>query len=322
MNIRPRRLRRNNLMRDLAAETRLHKGMFMMPYFVIKGEKQKESIASMPGISRLSIDLLLEEISLGLSLGLNKVLLFGVGEEKSEDGASAASENSVIPHAIKAIKEKFGDQILVATDVCLCAYTTHGHCGILDHGDVKNDITLDQLANMALSHANAGADIIAPSDMMDGRVEAIREMLDDHGFENIAIMSYSVKYASAYYGPFRDAADSAPGKGDRKSYQMDFRNSREALKEAYLDEEEGADILMVKPALAYLDIIQKVKENTLLPLAAYNVSAEYSMVKAAAAAGYINEQAIVLENMYAFRRAGADLIITYHAMDLVRNNWL
>lgn len=319
---RPRRMRRNSILRNMVAETRLSANMFMLPYFVIPGENKAEPITAMPGVSRFTVDLLLKEVEAGLKLGVNKVLLFGVGEAKSLDGSSACSHNSVVFKAVKALKEKFGDTLIVATDVCLCAYTTHGHCGIIENDYVQNDITLDALASMALTHAQAGADIVAPSDMMDGRVAAIRAKLDDNGYTETGLMSYAVKFASSYYGPFREAADSAPGKGDRKSYQMDYRNSRESIREAMLDEQEGADILMVKPALAYLDVIKEVKEATLLPLACYNVSAEYSLVKNAAAAGLVDEQAMVMENMFAFARAGADIIITYHATDILKNNWL
>jgi len=322
MSIRPRRLRTTPIMRNMVAETRLSSDMFIYPYFVVHGSGHKEEIGAMPGVYRFSVDELLKDVEKGLKHGINKVLLFGVGEEKSEDGSSSSGDGSIVPKAVSALKDKFGNDLMVITDVCVCAYTAHGHCGLLEEGYVLNDETLDVLAAMALSHAEAGADVVAPSDMMDGRVEAIRDGLDDNGFENVAIMSYSVKFASAYYGPFREAADSAPGQGDRKSYQMDFRNRREAMKEADLDETEGADILMVKPALAYLDIITEVREQTNLPLACYNVSGEYSMVKAAANQGLVDEQGIVMENMYAFARAGADIIITYHARDIVEKGWL
>ncbi len=322
MSIRPRRTRTTSVMRNMVAETRLHHDMFVYPYFVIHGENQKDEIKAMPGIYRFSVDELIKDVEKGIKLGINKVLLFGVGEAKSEDGSTSSDDHSIVPVAVKALKDKFGDELLVITDVCVCAYTNHGHCGILEEGYVQNDETLDVLSAMALAHAEAGADIVAPSDMMDGRVEAIRETLDDNGYENIAIMSYAVKFASAYYGPFRDAADSAPGHGDRKSYQMDFRNRREALKEADLDETEGADILMVKPALAYLDIITEVREQTNLPLACYNVSGEYSMVKLAAKHGLVDEQNLVMENMFAFVRSGADIIITYHARDILEKGWM
>jgi porphobilinogen synthase len=306
----------------MVAETRLAREMFVFPYFVIPGSNTVQPVEAMPGISRFSADELVRDAEKGLKLGINKVLLFGVGEEKSEDGSSACSHNSVVANAIRELKRAFGDDIFVITDVCLCAYTAHGHCGILEKEYVQNDATLPVLSHMALAHAHAGADMVAPSDMMDGRVSAIRTTLDESGFVNTGLMSYAVKFASAYYGPFREAADSAPGKGDRKSYQMDFRNARESLVEAKLDEMEGADILMVKPALAYLDVIKSVRENTLLPVACYNVSAEYSMVKYTARAGMIDEQKIVMENMYAFARAGAGIIITYHARDIMENGWM
>lgn len=320
--IRPRRLRKNPIIRELIAETRLSKEMFIYPYFVIPGKKQIHPIAAMPGISHFSIDELVKDIEHGLKHGINKILLFGVGEEKTSDASSSFSKNSVIVKAITELKKQFGDELYIITDICVCAYTTHGHCGILHADYVQNDKSVEVLAKMALSHARAGADMVAPSDMMDGRVGAIRNLLDKNGFENTAIMSYAIKFASAYYGPFREAADSSPQKGDRKSYQMDFRNGNEALKEAMLDENEGADILMVKPALAYLDIIRDLKENTLLPVACYNVSGEYSMVKIAAKQGLIDEQRIVMENMHAFARAGASIIISYHTKDILSKGWI
>jgi porphobilinogen synthase len=306
----------------MVAETRLSKEMFVYPYFITKGTKVKRPIQAMPGVYHFSIDELLKDVEINLEFGLNKVLLFGVGEEKRADGSSAYSSSSIVAEAVHVLKKKWGDAIYVITDVCVCAYTTHGHCGILEHGYVQNDASLTLLSKMALSHAQAGADMVAPSDMMDGRVRALREILDQNAFSQTGIMSYSVKFASAYYGPFREAADSSPQHGDRKTYQMDYRNSNESIKEALLDEEEGADILMVKPALAYLDIIHKVKQQSLLPLACYNVSGEYSMIKAAAAQQLIEEPKIVMENMYAFARAGADIIITYHAVDILKNRWL
>jgi porphobilinogen synthase len=274
----------------------------------------------MPGINRFSADALVKDVEQGLKDGVNKILLFGVGEDKFEDAHSAHAYHSIIADAIRLLKKNFGEDLYVITDVCLCAYTTHGHCGIIHNDYVDNDATLPVLANMALSHVQAGADMVAPSDMMDGRVAAIRQTLDSNGFTNTPIMSYATKFASAYYGPFREAADSAPSKGDRKSYQMDYRNINEALREARLDEEEGADILMVKPALAYLDVISAVKMQTQLPVACYNVSAEYTMVKMAGKAGFIDERKIILENMFAFARAGADIIITYHTREVVK--WL
>ncbi len=319
---RPRRLRKNPIIRDMIAETRLSKDMLIYPYFVMPGRKLVHPIDAMPGINHFSVDELVRDVEKGLKLGLNKVLLFGTGEEKSEDAHTAYDHNAVVAQAIRALKEQFKDDLYVITDVCVCAYTTHGHCGIIHDDYVHNDESVDVLAKMALNHAQAGADMVAPSDMMDGRIGAMRDLLDEEGFENTPIMSYAIKFASAYYGPFREAAGSSPQKGDRKSYQMDFRNGNEALKEGLLDEAEGADILMVKPALAYLDIIRDLKKETLLPVACYNVSGEYSMVKLAAQHNLIDEQKIVMENMYAFTRAGASQIITYHAMDILEKGWM
>ncbi len=322
MLIRPRRLRKNPIIREMVAETRLAKDMFVYPYFVVPGKGVEKGISAMPGISHFSADTLVKDVEKGLKLGLNKVLLFGVGEEKTEDASSCYHEHSVVADAVRTLKSAFGEDLYVITDVCACAYTTHGHCGILEDGYVQNDESVEVLAKMALTHAQAGADMVAPSDMMDGRILAIREKLDENKLSTTAIMSYSIKFASAYYGPFREAADSAPGKGDRKAYQMDFRNPVETMKEALLDEEEGADILMVKPALAYLDVISQLKQQTQLPVACYNVSGEYSMVKAAAQAGWIDEQKVVMENMYAFARAGANIIITYHSRDILEKGWM
>ena len=319
---RPRRLRKNSIIREMIAEARLSKDMFIYPYFIVPGKKIIHKIDAMPGINHFSIDELLKDVEKGLKHGVNKILLFGVGEEKTKDASSSFSNNSVVVKTVKELKKKFGDDIYVITDVCVCAYTTHGHCGILHDDYVHNDSSVEVLAKMALAHAQAGADMVAPSDMMDGRVGAIRNLLDEKGFESTAIMSYAIKFSSSYYGPFREAADSAPQKGDRKSYQMDFRNGREALKEALLDEQEGADILMVKPAMAYMDIITNLRANTRLPVACYNVSGEYSMVKAAAKKGWIDEQKIVMENMHAFSRAGADIIISYHTRDILEKEWL
>ncbi len=319
---RPRRLRKNAVIRDAIAETRVHKDQFIYPYFVKRGAGAKDPIAAMPGIFHFTVDELIKDVDAGLKLGLNKVLLFGVQEPKSEEGDAAWSERSVVPSAIRELKRAFGDDLYVITDVCLCAYTTHGHCGIVHEHHVVNDASVERLVRMALAHAQAGADMVAPSDMMDGRIGAMRKGLDADGLTNTAIMSYAVKFASAYYGPFREAAGSAPGFGDRRSYQMDARNGREAMREALLDEEEGADILMVKPALAYLDIIAQLRVRTDLPLACYNVSAEYSMVKIAAAAGLVDERLMTMENLHAFVRAGADLIITYHAREVAEKGWL
>jgi porphobilinogen synthase len=319
---RPRRLRTTPVLREMVAETRLSKDIFIYPYFVVPGKNVVHGIDAMPGINHFSVDTLLKDVEKSLKVGLNKVLLFGVGEEKTEDASSSFDKNSIVANAVRELKRAFADDIYVVTDVCTCAYTTHGHCGILHDNYVQNDQTVDILAQMALAHAQAGADMVAPSDMMDGRIRVMREKLDQHGFVNTAIMSYSIKFASAYYGPFREAADSAPGKGDRKAYQMDFRNPRETMRESALDEQEGADILMVKPALAYLDVIQNLRASTNLPVACYNVSGEYSMVKAAAANGWIDEQKVVMENIYAFARAGANIIITYHARDILEKNWM
>ena len=322
MLIRPRRLRKSPIVREMVAETRLSKDMFIYPYFVIPGSGKVNPIDAMPGISHYSIDTLLKDVEESLKLGVNKVLLFGVGEEKTTDASSSYNSNSVVANAVRALKKSFGNDLYVITDVCTCAYTTHGHCGIMQNDYVQNDKTVELLAKMALTHAQAGADMVAPSDMMDGRILGIREELDRNALDNTAIMSYSIKFASGYYGPFREAADSVPGKGDRKSYQMDFRNPNETLREACLDEDEGADVLMVKPALAYLDVIHRLRQNTNLPVACYNVSGEYSMVKAAAKAGWIDQHKIIMENMYAFTRAGANMIITYHAKEILENKWM
>jgi porphobilinogen synthase len=322
MLIRPRRLRKSTIVREMVAETRLSKDMFIYPYYVVGGNNIVREIKSMPGVYHFSQDTLLKDVEASLKVGLNKVLLFGVGEEKREDASSAYSENSLVFNAVKALKSAFGDDIYVVTDVCTCAYTTHGHCGIVHNEYVNNDETVEVLAKMALAHAQAGADMVAPSDMMDGRILGIREKLDENDLVNTAIMSYSIKFASGYYGPFREAANSAPQFGDRKAYQMDFRNPHETMREAFLDEEEGADILMVKPGLAYLDIIQTLRQNTNLPVACYNVSGEYAMVKAAALNGWIDEQKVTMENMYAFARAGANIIITYHAKDILEKGWM
>lgn len=325
MIVRPRRLRFHPRLRDAVAEARLDPRLFVMPHFVLRRPNAVEEIEAMPGIRREGIDRLLATVEGDLSLGISAVLLFGVpgeDEPKHPDGRSAYAEDALIPMAVRALKQRFGDQLVVMTDVCLCAYTEHGHCGIVQGNKVANDPSLEHLARMAVAHAAAGADVVAPSDMMDGRVLAIREALDEAGLVDTPIMSYSVKYASAYYGPFREAAHSAPQFGDRKSYQMDPRNRREALREAQLDVEEGADILMVKPGLAYLDVLAALKEVFTQPVAVYNVSGEYAMVKAAAAKGWIDERLVTMENLYAFRRAGADLIITYHARQVLAEKWL
>ncbi len=322
--VRPRRLRRTRRLRELTAETRLSASELVMPHFVLPTANAQQAIASMPGISQMGVQTLLRQVESDLKLGIRSVLLFGqpLAGTKSADAAAAAAADGAVQQAVTELKRAFGDELIVMTDVCLCAYTDHGHCGVVGDDGVINDASLPALAAAALSHARAGADVVAPSDMMDGRVAAIRDALDDSGFDAVALLSYSVKYASAYYGPFRDAADSAPTKGDRRSYQMDCRNVLEALREAELDEQEGADMLMVKPALAYLDVIRAVREVSPLPLAAYNVSGEYSAVKAAAANGWLDEAAVVHENLIAIRRAGASIIITYHARDALAGGWL
>ncbi len=321
---RPRRLRRTPALRNLVAETSVTASQLVMPHFVLPAAKADEPVPSMPGISLHGVENLLAQVEADLELGIRAVLLFGHPEHgtKTPHGAAAADPNGAVQRAVERLKSAFGDELVVMTDVCLCAYTSHGHCGVLDGGYVDNDRSLAPLVEAALSHARAGADVVAPSDMMDGRVAALRDTLDRNGFERVILMSYAVKYASAYYGPFRDAADSTPEAGDRKSYQMDCRNVREALREADLDTEEGADMLMVKPALPYLDVIRAVREISDLPLAAYNVSGEYSAMKAAAANGWLDEPAVVRENLLAIRRAGADQIITYHARDALRGGWL
>lgn len=329
MTHRPRRLRRSPVLRNLVAENRVHADQLVMPHFCLNQDSASEPIVSMPGITRYGRKQLVEAVGRDLDLGIKSVLLFGLAGdgEKDASGTTSSSEEGAVPLAVAALKAEFGSDLNVMTDVCLCAYTDHGHCGVIEDGVVRNDPSLDLLAKMALAHAEAGADVVAPSDMMDGRVDAIRDELDEGGFEDIAIMSYSVKYASAYYGPFRDAADSAPSADasvpkDRKTYQMDARNRWEARREVILDEAEGADILMVKPGLAYLDIVAEVERMTDLPLAIYNVSGEYSMVKAAAERGWVDEPAIVSENLHAFARAGADILITYHAREALKGGWL
>ena len=319
---RPRRLRRSGPMRDLAAETRLHPAMFCQPHFVIPGQNKREDIGAMPGIVRETPDNLLRTVEADLKLGIRHALLFGLPTDKSPLGDSALDPEGPVPTAISLLKENFGNDLLVSADICLCAYTDHGHCGVVEDGEVINDDTLPLLAGMASACAMAGADIVAPSDMMDGRVGAIRVALDMQGLDDVAIMSYSAKYSSAYYGPFREAADSAPSFGDRRSYQMDPRNALEALREVELDVEEGADIVMVKPALAYLDVIRMVRDAVELPVACYNVSGEYSMVKAAAKAGLVDGPRITMENLYAMARAGADILITYHGREVLREGWL
>lgn len=314
---RPRRLRRTENLRRMIRETRLSVDQLMYPLFVMPGKGVRNPVQSMPGVFQFSVDTLMEEIRSVADLNIPGVILFGLPSHKDERGSEAHAENGAVQEAVRAIKDAY-PQMVVATDVCLCEYTSHGHCGLLVGEEVHNDSTLEVLAEVSLSHARAGADLIAPSDMMDGRVAAIRDTLDENGFDQVGIMAYSAKYCSAFYGPFRDAADSAPQFGDRRAYQMDVCNTEEALREVDLDIEEGADMVMVKPALAYLDIIRRVKDEFDRPVAAYNVSGEYAMVKAAAANGWIDENRIMMEILTSIARAGADLILTYFAKDAAR----
>ncbi len=316
-----RRLRQNEVMRDLVRETRLNVKDFIYPIFVIDGENIKTPVNSMPNVYQYSIDRLSEILDEVKESKISGVMLFGIPkpEDKDEYGTQAYDENGITQRAVRYIKKNY-PEILCIVDVCLCEYTSHGHCGVVENGKILNDETLPLLCKMAVSLVEAGADMVAPSDMMDGRVSAIRNALDDAGHKNTPIMAYSAKFASAYYGPFRDAAQSAPCFGDRKSYQMDFTNSKEALREIEADIEENADIVMVKPALAYLDILKEASSTYNIPFAVYNVSGEYSMVKAAAINGWINEKRIVTENLIAMKRAGANIIITYHALDMAK--WL
>ena len=309
---RPRRLRSSQSIRDLVRETNLSAADFIKPLFVVNGENIKKEIPSMPDNYHLSLDQLEKEAARLVNLGIRAVILFGLPEYKDREGSGAWQQDGIVQRAVRKLNEKFPELLLI-TDLCLCQYTDHGHCGILEAGEIKNDATLSRLAKIALSYAEAGADLIAPSDMMDGRIAKIRETLDQNEFKEVGIMAYSAKYHSAFYGPFRDAAHSAPGRGDRSSYQMDAANSEEALREIELDIEEGADIIMIKPALSYLDIIQKADSSFNLPLAAYNVSGEYAMVKAAAEKGWIDEKSTALEILTSIKRAGADMIITYWA---------
>lgn len=311
-----RRLRVNENMRSLVRETSVEISDLVYPIFVEEGENIAEPIPSMPGIKRYSIDRIDEELDRVAESGVKSLLIFGIPKHKDECGSEAYNDNGITQQAIRHIKEKY--DMLVIADVCLCEYTSHGHCGLIHGTEILNDQTLDLLSKMSVSLAKAGADIIAPSDMMDGRVGAIRKSLDENGFVNVPIMAYSAKYASAYYGPFRDAADSAPAFGDRKTYQMDVANGQEAMREIQADIEEGADIVMVKPGLAFLDVAKEAALTFNYPLAVYNVSGEYSMVKAAALNGWIDEKRIVMENMLAFKRAGAKIIITYHALDVAK----
>jgi porphobilinogen synthase len=312
-----RRLRYNPLIRDMIRETILTKNDLIYPLFVVPGEKIKKEIKSMPGNYQMSIDVLVDECREVESLGIPAVILFGIPDHKDEVGSGAYDPEGIIQNAVRAIKSSV-KKLLVITDVCMCEYTSHGHCGVLNGEEILNDETIELLAKEALSHAEAGADIIAPSDMMDGRVAAIRKILDDNGFNKIPIMSYAAKYASGYYGPFRDAAESTPAFGDRRSHQMDIGNAQEALREVEADIEEGADIVMVKPAGAYLDIIWRVKEKFGLPTAAYQVSGEFAMIKAAGKNGWIDEERVMIESLYGIKRAGADMILTYFAKDAAK----
>jgi len=314
---RPRRLRRNEQFRSLIRETRLSSEQLIYPLFIQPGKGIREPVPSMPGVFRISVDQLGREAKECLALGINHVLLFGLPDKKDAMGSGAHAKDGIIQRAIRELKNK-APELMITTDVCLCEYTSHGHCGVLINHDVDNDATLEILARTALSHARAGADIVAPSDMMDGRVAEIRAALDENNYDMVPIMSYAVKYASAFYGPFRDAAECAPQEGDRRGYQMDPANAREALREATLDVEEGADILMVKPAVAYLDIISRLREEFDLPVAAYHVSGEYAMIKAAAEKGWIDEERVMQETLLSIHRAGADIIITYFAKEMAR----
>ena len=316
---RPRRLRRSEALRGFVRETRLSTSGLVYPMFACPGTKLRTEVSSMPGIFQQSVDQIVEECREVAALGIPAVILFGLPDKKDEMGSEASDPNGAVQRAIEAIRKAKLD-LLVITDVCLCEYTSHGHCGVIEKGDVANDPSVERLAAAALSHARAGADIVAPSDMMDGRVGAIRQKLDANGFEDVAILSYAAKYCSGFYGPFREAAQSAPQFGDRRTYQMDPANAREALREVALDLEEGADMIMVKPALPYLDIIQRVRERFDVPVAAYNVSGEFAMVKAAARNGWIDEQRVVLEIITSIQRAGAEIVLTYHAKDVAR--WL
>ncbi|HVY54870.1 MAG TPA: porphobilinogen synthase [Thermodesulfobacteriota bacterium] len=314
---RPRRLRKNERLRDLIAETDISAGEFIYPMFVMPGKGVREEVVSMPGIYKQSVDNIVKEALDASKLGVNSILLFGIPEKKDETGSEGYNPNGIVQKAVRELKKK-ARGVLVVTDVCMCEYTSHGHCGIVRDGQVDNDETLEYLAKMALSHVEAGADIVAPSDMMDGRVGVIRETLDENGFDSLPIMAYSAKYASSFYGPFRDAAESPPQFGDRRGYQVDHRNVREALREIALDIEEGADIVMVKPALSYLDVISAARREFDHPIAAYNVSGEYSMVKAAGRLGWIDEKQVMMEILTSIKRAGADIIITYHALEAAK----
>jgi len=318
--VRMRRLRRTPALRDMMHKVRLHPSNLIYPVFIDENAQVPTPIKSMPGHSRLPIQNVVDEVRQTFEQGVKAVILFGVTSKKDETGSEAFAADGVVQKAVRSLKKEFGDELVVVTDVCLCEYTTHGHCGVVKNGEIVNDVTLGILQKVAASHAQAGADIVAPSSMMDGQVRFIREALDDAGFSQVGIMAYSAKYASCFYGPFRDAAECAPKFGDRKSYQMGYGNPQEALREMELDIGEGADIIMVKPALAYLDVINLAKSKFNVPIAAYNVSGEYAMVKAAAEMGWIDEKAAILEILTGIKRAGADLIITYFAKDV--RSWM
>lgn len=314
---RPRRLRRNDALRALVRETRLSRDDFVLPLFVCPGQNVRREVSSMPGVHNLSVDQAEKEVSQAFDLGIRSIILFGLPETKDELASGAFAENGIVQQAIRAIRKTTPD-VLIMADTCLCEYTSHGHCGVVRHNEVLNDESLELIARTALSQAEAGADIVAPSAMMDGQVGAIREVLDDAGFENKAIMAYAVKYASAFYGPFREAAESTPAFGDRRAYQMDPPNAREAMREAELDYSEGADILMVKPATVYLDVLKMVRDRFDVPTAAYHVSGEYALIKAAGQKGWIDEERAMMETLVSIKRAGADIILTYYAREAIR----
>lgn len=318
--VRMRRLRRTQNIRNMVQEVQLNMNDYIYPIFVIEGQDIKNEISSMPGIYQFSLDHLLEEVQRAVDVGVIAIMLFGIPVKKDECGSEAYNDDGIIQQAVRLVRAHY-PELVISTDVCMCEYTSHGHCGLIKGETVDNDSTLELLAKIAVSHAKAGADILAPSDMMDGRIGVIRDALDEAGYKDVIIMAHAVKYASSFYGPFRDAAESAPHFGDRKSYQMDpASGTRQALAEIALDVEEGADMVIVKPGLPYLDLVSTAYENTLVPVVAYNVSGEYAMVKAAAQNGWIDEKAIVMEMMLAFKRAGAKMVITYHAIDI--GNWL
>jgi porphobilinogen synthase len=319
---RPRRLRRNKLIRDLVAEVKLDPGKMIQPYFISEKGTNRMEIGSMPGIYRDPEDKFVESFKADFDLGIDKIMLFGVVTSKDSRASRADDKDNPVNSVSRQLKEQYGDEVFVAADICLCEYTDSGHCGLIKDNKIDNDATLDRLADMALASVKSGADCLGPSDMMDGRIGHIRAKLEEHGYKDSVIMAYTAKYASSYYGPFRDAAASAPKFGDRKSYQMDYRNQREAIRELEFDIAEGADIVMVKPALAYLDIISLFKENSPVPVAAYNVSGEYTMAKLMAREGMAVEKDLVLENLSAIFRAGADMVLTYHLRDILKNGWL